>query len=74
VGRRSSMEQVMSLCCDTQAIRKAGREVAALMSRLGAAEAERRIGRPIDDALIGDLVALEVEPNRRRRDRARSSE
>jgi hypothetical protein len=58
------MEQVLSLYCDTQAIRRAGREVAALMSRLGAAEAERRIGRPIDEALIGDLVALEVEPKR----------
>jgi hypothetical protein len=69
------MEQVkLNIHCDAKALRRAGREAAALLSWLGAAEAERRIGRPIDDALIGDLVALEVEPKRRRRDRARSSE
>jgi hypothetical protein len=59
------MEQVkLNIHCDAKALCAAGREVAALMSRLGAAESQRRIGRPIDDTLIGDLVALEVEPKR----------
>ena len=44
---------------------RAGREAAALLiARLGSDKAERRIGRPIDDALISELVALDGEPKR----------
>jgi hypothetical protein len=52
----------VTLSADASALRGFVRQAAEQIARLGLAEAERRIGRPIDGLLIEELVEITPQP------------